>query len=322
VNTNTIKCLSLAAACAALLAGCASGPSRPVARQPLRVAPGQAPFRQTEAAPPSRDLVAEAGAFESFMRRARAIDAGFSNAGDVAQAVQTGASHTPAELESGMVAYAALAALQEPQFVAAVRAQRDRGQLAQRLTADPRVALGLPGAEAAAALASGALHAQGQALAAEGQKVKRASYSVQRQAWSQDKPADPAGQLARVKRLGFAGYQAERGDGSHLAEALAQGGRRGGAASPVVTRGVALAALSVIGEEGRGRSLMSEPRTAMCLRLAKLNYHQCLASAGPQYEDIYCLGQHAMIDPGQCVVEAAQPPTGRMASVTRASYRR
>ena len=307
----------------ALLAACARPATRgrwPISRR--RAAPGQAASRQAEAQPAPRDLVAEASAFESFMRHARAIDAGFSGPGEVAQAVQTGASHAPVELETGMVAYAALAALQEPQFVVAVRAQRDRGQLAQRLAADPRVALGLPGAMAAGALASGALYAQGQALAAEGQKVKRASYTVQRQSWSQDKPGDPAGQLARVKRLGSAGYQAGRDDGSHLTEALAQGGRRGGTASPIVTRGVAGAARSGVGEEGRGRSLMSEPRTSMCLRIAKLNYHQCLASAGPHYEDIYCVGQHAMIDPGQCVVDAAQPPVAHVAAVTKASYRR
>jgi hypothetical protein len=306
-------------ACAVILSGCVSEPPRHALRAPPRVAaaPQAPPLSQTA----DSDLIAQASAFESFMRHARAIDAGFSNAGEVAQAVQTGASHAPLELESGMVAYAALAALQEPRFVAAVRAEHDRG-LAQRLAADPRAALALPGGEAAGALASGALYAQGQALATEGQKVKRASYSVQRQAWSKDKPDDAAGQLARVKRLGSTGYRAERGEGSHLAEALAQGGRRGGTASPVVARGVALAALSVIGEEGRGRALMSDPHTAMCLRLAKLNYHQCLASAGPQYEDIYCLGQHAMIDPGQCVVEATQPAAARQASVVRASYRR
>jgi hypothetical protein len=83
-----------------------------------------------------------------------------------------------------------------------------------------------------------------------------------------------------------------------------------------------LAALAVLGEEGKARSLMSEPRSGSCLRLAKLNLYQCLASAGPNYEDIYCLGQHAMIDPGQCVVEATRAPAPRRLAVTNASYRR
>jgi hypothetical protein len=52
---------------------------------------------------------------------------------------------------------------------------------------------------------------------------------------------------------------------------------------------------------------MSEPRAASCLRLAKLNLYQCLAAAGPEYEDIFCLGQHAMAETGQCVADAARP---------------
>ena len=59
-----------------------------------------------------------------------------------------------------------------------------------------------------------------------------------------------------------------------------------------------------------------------CLRLAKLNLYQCLASSGPHYEDIFCLGQHAMIDPGQCVVEATRTPVAHPVAVTKASYRR
>jgi hypothetical protein len=39
--------------------------------------------------------------------------------------------------------------------------------------------------------------------------------------------------------------------------------------------------------------------------MAKLNLYQCMAVAGPQYEDIYCLGQHGMSDTGQCVGTAA-----------------
>jgi hypothetical protein len=56
--------------------------------------------------------------------------------------------------------------------------------------------------------------------------------------------------------------------------------------------------------------------------MAKLNLYQCLASAGPHYEDIFCLGQHAMIDPGQCVVEATRAPASRQVAMTAASYAR
>jgi hypothetical protein len=301
----------------ALLTACATPPA-----PPPRFAAAPPPNLHQPAPPADRGLATQASAFESFMRRARGIDAGFSGPGDVAQALQTGAGHEPKELEAGMIAYAAMAALQEPRFVAAVRADRDRGELARRLTADPASALSIPGGEAAGARASGALYAQGEALFADGERVKHAAYSVQHQAWSKAKVPDAAGRLSRVKHISQAGYQPRREDAAELQTALAQAGRRGGATSPVVSRGVALAALSVLGEDGPGHALMSEPRTGSCLRIAKLNLYQCLASAGPHYEDIYCLGQHAMIDPGQCVVEATRAPGPRQVAVTKASYRR
>jgi hypothetical protein len=299
-----------AAALALVLSGCASD------------TPARHDGPQAAALPDGR-METEAMAFESFMRRARGIDPGFSNSAQVSQALQVGASHQPAQLEAGMVAYAAMAALQEPAFVAAVRREGRSGELARRLSVDPAAALALPGGEAAAARASAALLRQGEGLAETGQRVKRAAYSVQHQPWSRAKVADPAGRLARVKRISAEGYRPEAGDADRLRAAVADGAHHGGAgSSPVVQRGVALAALSVLGEEGRGRALMSEPRTGSCLRIAKLNLYQCLSAAGPQYEDIFCLGQHAMIDPGQCVAEAARAPAPRRMTVTRASWRR
>jgi hypothetical protein len=312
VKSRTFKGFGAAAALVLTLSGCAT--EKPVERR----AGG-------EAAPlPDGRMETEAMAFESYMRHARGIDPGFSSASDVSQALQAGASHEPIQLEAGMVAYAAMAALQEPSFVAGVRRAGKGGDLAGRLAADPSAALGLPGGAAAAGRASAALLRQGQGLADNGQRVKRAAYTVQHQAWSKTSVADPGGRLARVKRLSAAAYRPEPGDAARLREAVAEDAQRGGASSsPVVARGVALAALSVLGEEGRGRALMSgEPRSASCLRLAKLNLYQCLASARPQYEDIFCLGQHAMIDPGQCVADAARTPAPRRMTVTRTSYRR
>jgi hypothetical protein len=303
VKSRIIQSLGLTAAVAAL-AGCANTPPQ---RQPTA--------RQAAPAPAQRNLAAQASAFEGFMRHAANIDATFSGPAEVAQALQTGAAYEPKGMEAGVIAYAAMAALQEPRFVAAVRADKNRGQLAQRLAANPRAALALPGAEAAAGRASGALYARGDALADEGRKVKQAAYSVQHQAWSKANVPDPAGRLSRVKRISAAGYQPSRDDAGRLQSSLSDAGRRGGAPSPLVARGVAVAALSVLGEDGKARGLMTDPKAAMCLRLAKLNLYQCLASAGPHYEDIFCLGQHAMIETGQCVVDATKAPAQRRASL-------
>lgn len=310
MKSKLIPAAALAAAALApialFLAGCAGGPEP------------KAPPRAAAAQPASadRNLAAQASAFESFMRKASRIDAVFSGPGEVREALAVGAAHDPQELQAGMVAYGAMAALQEPRFVAAVRAQGSG--LAARIAANPQVAMSLPGADAAAARASGALYAQGSTLAAGGQKVKRASYSVQHQAWSK---ADAGGRprLERVKQISQAGYRPTQGDAGRLFTALAEGDRRSGQASPLVTRSVAVAALSALGQGGKGRALMSDARTGSCLRIAKLNLYQCLSAAGPHYEDIYCLGEHAMIEPAQCVTDATKP--GR-SLVIKSNYKR
>ena len=68
---------------------------------------------------------------------------------------------------------------------------------------------------------------------------------------------------------------------------------------------MAAAALSILGDEKSAVRMLAEPRAGMCVRMAKLNFHQCLASAGPYYEDLYCLGRHAMLETSSCVSQAA-----------------
>ncbi|WP_293900018.1 hypothetical protein [Phenylobacterium sp.] len=106
-----------------------------------------------------------------------------------------------------------------------------------------------------------------------------------------------------------AGYRPEAVDRARLSAAVAEPGWRGGV-SPVIARGVAVAALTILDQDTAARSLMTEPRSGECLHIAKLNFHQCLAAAGTHYEDIYCLGLHAMADPGQCVVDATKSARG------------
>jgi hypothetical protein len=307
VNIKTFSGLGVLAA--VVLAGCASpGPSAP-----------EAPRSSVE---PSGRLESQATVFDAYMRKARAIDPGFSGPGQIAEGLQTAASHETVQLEAGMIAYAAMAALQEPSFVAGVRSAARSGDLARSLSEDPARALQLPGASAAAGRASGALLRHGEALTEQGAKVKRAAYTTQRWSWSKARVRDGAARLARVKRLSSLAYSPQAGDAARMRAALAEGGRGGGAPSPIVTRGLALAALSIMGQEERGRALMSEPRTGSCLHLAKLNLYQCMASAGTEYEDIFCLGQHAMAETGQCVVEATKAPSGRRTYASVESWRR
>jgi hypothetical protein len=285
---------------AALVAGCAS---QPMAKR------AETPAPAPKAGYVDVGLAAQAAAFESFTRRAAAIDPTFADPGEISQGLVTGAAYEPKQLQAGMVAYAAMAALQEPAFVQGLRSGAGR-DVARQLATDPNAALSLPGGQAAAGRANAALYQRGQALASAGARVKQASYSVQKQKWSTVRISS-AGALAQVKRQGQVGYQRAEGDNARVVAAVSEAGRRGGT-SPIVARGVALAALTVLGQEGQARSLAAEPRSGMCLRMAKLNYHQCLASAGTHYEDIYCLGVHAMTETGQCVVDATR--SSRVAS--------
>ncbi|WP_296596924.1 hypothetical protein [Phenylobacterium sp.] len=295
MRPRTIRALA-SATIAITLAGCATSSAPP------RKGLGPAPVARGPSPGIDGGLASRASAFEAYTRRASAIDPSFANPGEIAERLRTGAGYEPKELEAGMIAYAALAAMQEPSFVAGVKAKgRD---VSRRLTTDPETALDLPGGFAAAQRANAALARRGEALADAGARVKQASYSVQRQPWSRARLTNGAQRLAAVKQA--AGYRPEAADRARLTAAILEGGRRGGA-SPVVARGVALAALTVLGQDGAARSLLSEPRAGQCLRIAKLNYHQCLAAAGTHYEDIYCLGVHAMKDPGQCVVDATKP---------------
>jgi hypothetical protein len=252
-----------------------------------------------------RQTLAQAAAFEAFVQKAARVGPTFAGPADVDHGLDDVAAAQPRGLESGMIAFAARAALQTPGFAEGVRktAARRRG-LARRLAAEPTSALELPVASAAAGRARGALDAQGNALAKAGGAVRKASYDVQRQSWAKAPVADPGGRLARVKSAGGSMASPGKPDAKRPAPATV---------SPVVARGVAVAALSVLGEGGRARALLSEPRSGQCLRLARLNFHQCLASAGPYFEDIYCLGHHAMAETGRCVVAAAKPPLRRAA---------
>jgi hypothetical protein len=294
---------AIAAAVAILLAGCSAG---------LRAGPPAAqPSKQTTYV--DVGLAGQAGAFESFTRRASAIPAAFGDVAEVSQGLHAGAAYEPKQLEASMIAYAAMAALQEPAFVAGVRQAGGR-DLARRLAANPDAALDLPGGSAAAGRANAALYRRGEALTGAGARVKKAAYSVQKQKWSTARVTNGPARLAQVKRISTSGYRPSADDRVRLTAAVAEGGRRGGA-SPVVSRGVALAALTVLGQEAQGRVLLSEQKSGTCLRWAKMNFHQCLASAGTHYEDIYCLGVHAMSETGQCVVEATKPVRIQRASV-------
>ena len=102
--------------------------------------------------------------------------------------------------------------------------------------------------------------------------------------------------------------------------------------TPVIARSLTLAALAVLGQAGEENAdriapLLLEASGSQCLKMARLNLYQCLSAAGPNYENVFCLGQHAMMETARCVMASAAwspsaPPSGARAVVAAAEPQR
>jgi len=291
---------------------------------------GSAQSRTRKAPPPpppppavslSPRLVEQASAYRAYVSRATAISPAFASGQDVAQAVRTGASYQADQLLRGAIVYGAVAALQDPAYVAGVRVYvKDADQrraLAYEIMKDPAYALGFAGSASAAGLVVAALNDDGRRLLDQGRAVKQAAYDVQHSAWSKSEVAARDARLSMAKQLSSQPISGENAETSRLQlasvgqEAL---GLTGAAAAPpytpLVVRSLAVAALAALGYADdqsleQVMPLLAEPNTGRCLNMSKLNLYQCLAVAKPHYEDVFCLGVHAMQDTGACLIRAA-----------------
>jgi hypothetical protein len=135
--------------------------------------------------------------------------------------------------------------------------------------------------------------------------------------WSKADVDDRPGRLALAKALSAEQQKAIDVDALRLTQNVSGGQAMGLSAppaappyTPLVARSLAVAAMAALGEGGEEYApqllaLLSENNEGQCLHMAKLNLYQCLAVARPQYEDVFCLGQHAVMDTGQCIMKAA-----------------
>jgi hypothetical protein len=267
----------------------------------------------------ARGFIAAAGAYDSYMREASSISPAFTDAGNVGQSLRTGVAYEPGQLRIGMVAYGAIAALTDSAFVADVRragaTPEARYAIVARIYANPNNVLAFADARRAAGLAKAALASGGMRLFDNGNAVKQAAYAIQHQPWSLADVPDRDGRAAAVKKLS----NAQRGtSGSETAALdlmiggeLPAGANLDAAPPPdtaLVVRAVALAALAAIGQAGNDDAprlgwLTDDYYVDHCLAEAKLSLFECLAVAKPNYEDVFCLGQHAMKDTATCVVD-------------------
>jgi hypothetical protein len=312
------------AGCAALtLAGCAEAP-KPL---PVPVIPPHA-----EAPPPvslSGRVVEAASEYHVYMQRAAQITPSFSTGPQLEASLNTGEGYEAQQLARGGIAYGALVALQDPGFVASVRTfavnPEGRRSLAARLVSDPNYVAALPNVATAAGLVISTLDTESNRVRGAGEMVKQFAYDVQHQAWSKKDITDPAGRLAYAKQLSNAPMTPLPEDVAQLKGAVGGPDSKvasramlvsGPASAPpytaVVSRALAIAALAALGEGGdendaQVESLLNESTGGFCLNMSKLNLYQCLAVAKPWYEDVFCLGQHILIDTGQCVTKEVGP---------------
>jgi hypothetical protein len=219
-----------------------------------------------------------------------------------------------------MIGFGAMAALQDGRFVRGIEAAAsqagDRQALAQRIAADPGVVLQFDGAAEAAGQVQVALHARGASVFGTGGQVKQAAYAIQHRAWSTVTVPDGAARLSELKALSSSRRTPSDSDNARLIQTVAGPAQPVGDAvrvTAVVMRALALAAEADLGAARDGdlprlQPLLAERSTTDCLRIAKLNLYQCMAVAGPQYEDVFCLGQHELMDTGQCVTRAVGEP--------------
>jgi len=279
----------------------------------------------------SAKLVEQASAYRAYISRTAAISPAFANGLEVAQGVRVGASYQTDQLLRGAIVYGAIAALQDPGFVAGVRIYAadptQRRQVAYEVMKDPAYALGFNGAAAAAGLVIAALGEDGRKLLDQGRAVKQAAYDVQHSAWSKAEVPGRSARLLLAKQLSAQPTFGETAETLRLQQASVGAGLlglTGGAApppySPLVVRSLGVAALAALGyaEDDSLEQvlpLLAEPTTNTCLKMSKLNLYQCLAVAKPHYEDVFCLGTHVLEDTGACLIRAtgaAVPPDPRV----------
>jgi hypothetical protein len=247
---------------------------------------------------------------------------GFTSGVDVAQALKASAAYQPKAFIRGAIAYAAVAALEDPTFVQSVRAAgnspENRHLMVGYIIANPASVFVFNGSETAAGLAKEALGTPALRLRAQGEVITRAAYEVQHQSWSKEEIADRTGRLAAVKASSEAPFDPPASDRISVIQRAASEATPLTISAPpakppytpLVARALQLAAIAALGEANDAAydqlvSLADESHTDTCLAMAKLNLYQCLAVAKPNYEDIFCIGQHVMEDTGACMARNA-----------------
>ena len=265
-------------------------------------------------------MIQDAAAYDSYMRKALTITPAFTDASSVSQALGYTRAYAPKSLVRGAIAYGAIAALQDPAFVASVReagnSPEHRQAMVSYILSNAAYVQYFKDSNVAAGLAKEALGPRALRLHQIGKAVHQAAYDIQRQGWSKVEVADLNGRLAAAEA-------AANGEMASDPDALAEEKQSVGRAvalpaaasplappyTPMVAHALQLAAIAALGEArdddaDQLAGLTADDDTSSCLGSAKRYFHECLAVAKPNYEDVFCIGEHGLKDTGACLVTA------------------
>jgi hypothetical protein len=266
-------------------------------------------------------LIADAAGYEGYMQRVGATSPGFTSAETVSEALKNGAAYEPKAFIRGAIAYAGIAALKDPTFVSSLReagnSPEHRRQMVASILSNPVYVYQFKGSDEAAGLAREALGEATLRLTQTGRLIRQAAYDVQHQTWSKVQVVDLPGRLAAVEAESASGMTPAADEVPVLQKAAT------GAAplpitaqplappyAPLVSRALQVAAIAALGEAtdtayDELASMSNDLETELCLERAKRDLYQCLAVAKPNYEDIFCMGRHEMLQPSACVASGA-----------------
>jgi len=312
----------------ALVAGCSASEAERRAEAQAELAAIQA--QALAARPPislNSNVIQEAAVYLAYTRDMATLRGGFESPEAIQAALRRGAAYDARQVSRGLIAYAAILAMQSPEFVTGVqtfaRDRETRNAMVDRIVGNPASASTLPGAEAAAGLIIATLDEDIRRLREAADSVENDAYAIQadgRTSWARVHVADRESRLANVRALSRPNLAIAE-EAARLSAAVESGSglgvtptdrRRSPPYPQSVENALALAALALLdgaGENARANTdaLMFERQSLDCFESSKLNLFQCLAASRPHYEDMFCLGRHVVRDLGQCARGTALP---------------
>ncbi len=241
-------------------------------------------------------------------------------------------------LVDAQIAYAALVAAQNPEFIDAVRAVADyygNGVAEAALMDDPVYVTGFMGADIAQEQVYGAINEDVASIRTVGDRYRQAAYELQNETWAGRRARDRETRLQALEtaadRLEVDFRLSEPAQGAQtnppLGSASSMFAERAPAGVPVlpdlqvnvgeqqlqpderrIGQMLAVAALQSI-ESGDMTALdrmLGDPAVERCITWARLTMAQCIAAGHFKYEDSFCIAEHALNDVADCLT-ASRP---------------